>query len=535
MQKDFSVRRCFLLARACRTSRDFHTLSPTLSKHFVEFRPFSTKSGDKVAEVLVLVQALAMLACVALLSDRAAAAQPSSTRPNILFCLADDWSWPHAGAYGDKLVKTPNFDRVAREGVLFTHVFCAAPSCTPSRAAMLTGQAPHRLKAGGNLHGFLPKEFPVYPDLLESAGYVVGVQGKGWGPGDFQFGGRARNPAGPSFKSFAAFLKTVPKEKPFCFWFGSLDPHRPYVKDSGRKAGMKLEQVSVPPYLPDTPEIRGDILDYYFAVERFDREVGEILKLLDASGQLDNTLLVISGDNGWPFPRCKTNLHDSGTRQPLAARWPAKIKGGRTLDDFVSLTDLAPTFLEAAGLKALPEMTGRSFLGLLTGAENAGTRQTVFLERERHANVRKGDLGYPVRAIRTQEFLYIRNLRPERWPGGDPVMWKAVGPFGDCDNSPSKEFILSHRSEKQFARFFDLAFAKRPAEEIYDLSRDPHELNNVADQPQYGEAKKALRDQLDRWMEQTKDPRAHGGGDEFDLYPYFGDVRRIPSYGETAK
>ena len=256
-------------------------------------------------------------------------------------------------------------------------------------------------------------------------------------------------------------------------------------------------------------------------MERFDREVGEILKLLDASGQLDNTLIVISGDNGWPFPRCKTNLHDSGTRQPLAVRWPAKIKGGRTLDDFVSLTDLAPTFLEAAGLKALPEMTGRSFLGLLTGAENAGTRQTVFLERERHANVRKGDLGYPVRAIRTQEFLYIRNLRPERWPSGDPKMWKAVGPFGDCDNSPSKDFILSHRSEKQFARFFDLAFAKRPAEEMYDLSKDPHELNNVADQPQYGEAKKALRDQLDRWMEQTKDPRAHGGGDEFDLYPYF--------------
>src|SRR5437868_6924800 len=124
-----------------------------------------------------------------------------SARPNILYCLADDWAWPHAGVYGDKVIHTPNFDRVAREGVLFTHAFSAAPSCTPSRAAMLTGQAPHRLAEGANLHGFLPKHFKVYPDLLEAAGYVVGFHGNGWGPGDFKAGGRARNPAGPSFQS----------------------------------------------------------------------------------------------------------------------------------------------------------------------------------------------------------------------------------------------------------------------------------------------------------------------------------------------
>src|SRR5947209_6823779 len=386
-----------------------------------------------------------------------AAPQPDQ-RPNILYCLADDWSWPHAGFYGDKVVKTPNFDRLAREGVLFTHVFCASPSCTPSRAAMLTGQAPHRLKAGGNLLGFLPKEFPVYPDILEANGYAVGFQDKGWGPGNFQAGGRARNPAGPNFKTFAGFLKSVPKGKPFCFWFGSHDPHRAHVKGSGLKAGLNINEVTVPPYLPDTPEIRSDVLDYYFAVQRFDRDMGEILKLLESAGQLDNTLIVCSGDNGWPFPRCKTNLHDSGTRQPLAVRWPVRVKAGRVLDDFINLTDLAPTFLEAAGLKPSAEMTGRSFLGLLTGAEQAGGRQTVFLERERHANVRQGDLGYPVRAIRTKEFLYVRNLRPERWPGGDPQMWKAVGPFGDCDESPSKEFILSHRNAPGVAKFFDLAF-----------------------------------------------------------------------------
>src|ERR1051326_2014867 len=162
-----------------------------------------------------------LVVALALSNAGIAAEKAPPARPNLLFFLADDWAWPHAGAYGDKVVRTPNFDRVAREGVLFTHAFSAAPSCTPSRAAMLTGQAPHRLAEGGNLNGFLPKEFPVYPELLEQAGYVVGLSGKGWGPGNFRAGGRTRNPAGPSFKNFEEFLKVVPADKPFCFWFGS--------------------------------------------------------------------------------------------------------------------------------------------------------------------------------------------------------------------------------------------------------------------------------------------------------------------------
>jgi arylsulfatase A-like enzyme len=443
------------------------------------------------------------------------------TRPNILFCLADDWAWPHAGAYGDKVVKTPAFDRVAREGVLFTHAFSAAPSCTPSRAAMLTGQSPHRLEEGGNLHGFLPKRFPVYPNLLENAGYVVGFTGKGWGPGNFQAGGRTRNPAGPGFKDFKAFLKTVPTDKPFCFWFGSHDPHRPYDKGSGVAAGMNPRDVIVPPFWPDTSEIRSDILDYYVEVQRFDRDVGELLATIEEAGKSQNTLVVISGDNGWPFPRGKANLYDAGTRQPLAIRWPAKVKGGKTVDGFVSLADLAPTFLETAGLKPLPEMTGKSLLPLLTGKTQSG-RDMVFVERERHANVRKGDLSYPARAVRTMEFLYIRNFRPDRWPAGDPEKWKAVGPFGDCDGSPSKEFLLGHRDEPEFAKYFQLAFAKRPAEELYDLSKDLHQIINVADRAEYAATKTKLRATLDRWMTDTKDPRATSDDDPWDHYPYFG-------------
>lgn len=470
---------------------------------------------------LIVTASATLFGAVVLCADDVKA---SPKRPNILFCLADDWAWPHAGAYGDRIVQTPNFDRVARGGFLFTHAFSAAPSCTPSRAAILTGQAPHRLEAGGNLYGPLPAKFPVYPDLLEKAGYIVGLTGKGWGPGNFQSGGRSRNPAGPTFKSFKDFLTTVPDDKPFCFWFGSLDPHRPYDKDSGVASGMNPRDVQVPSDLPDTPEIRSDILDYYFEVQRFDRNVGELLAAIEAAGKADNTIVVISGDNGWPFPHGKANLYAAGTRQPLAIRWPAKLKGGRTLDAFVNLADLAPTFLEAAGLKPLPEMTGRSLLPLLAGKKQSG-RDEVFVERERHANVRKGDLSYPVRAIRTKEFLYIRNFRPDRWPAGDPEKWKSVGPFGDCDGSPSKEFVLAHRDEPKFAEFFQLAFAKRPAEELYDLSKDSHQVVNVADRAEYATAKKKLRRTLDRWMKDTKDPRATTDDDRWDRYPYPGPAR----------
>lgn len=446
---------------------------------------------------------------------------PVPKLPNVLLALGDDWGWPHSPLYGDRVVKTPTFERLAREGVLFTQAHCATPSCTPSRAAILTGQTPHRLEEGGNLWGSLPAKFPVYPDLLEKAGYHVGFERKGWGPGSLQGSGRARNPAGPQFKNFETFLGERPAGKPFCYWFGSTDPHRPYETGSGAASGMNPRDVRVPPFLPDTPEVRADILDYYFEVQRFDRETAGILKQIESAGELDNTLVVMTGDNGMPFPRAKANLYGLGTHQPLAIRWPARVKGNRVVNEFVSFTDFAPTFLDAAGLKPLPEMTGLSLLGLLTG-NTSRHRDKVFLERERHANVRRGDLGYPCRAVRTREFLYLRNLRPERWPAGDPEKYFAVGPFGDVDGSPTKDTILNQRDEAAMSRFFRLAFDKRPAEELYDLLKDPDELNNVADRPGYASAKRKLRTELDRWMKETKDPRAVSEDDRWDRYPYFG-------------
>jgi arylsulfatase A-like enzyme len=454
-----------------------------------------------------------------------AGGQESVAKPNILVFMADDWSHPHAGAYGDQVVRTPTFDRIAREGVLFRNAFVASPSCTPSRASVLTGRPVHQLEEGGNLWGFLPATFEAYPDLLEASGYVVGFTRKGWGPGDFKAGSRLRNPAGQPFVNFAAFLDQVPKGRPFAFWFGSQDPHRPYDKGAGAAAGRRVEEVVVPGFLPDTPEVRSDILDYYYEVERVDRESGEIIKALEASGQLDNTIVVFTSDNGMPFPRAKANLHDGGTHVPLAIRFPSRVQAPLVLDDFVVLTDLAPTLLEAAGLKPPPQMTGRSLLPLMAGERQAG-RDRVFLERERHAHVRRGNLSYPARAVRTKDFLYIRNLRPDRWPAGDPEMVYAVGEFGDIDGGPTKELLLARRSDPAIARFFHLATDKRPAEELYDLRTDPHQLENVAAQPAYAGQKRKLRAALDAWMRQTADPRSVKDDDRWDTYPYFGKPGR---------
>lgn len=447
----------------------------------------------------------------------------SQTRPNILFIIADDWSYPHAGIYGDKVVQTPNFDRIAREGTLFRNAYCASPSCTPSRASLLTGHAVHQLEEGGNLWGFLPKKFATYPDLLEQAGYAVGSTRKGWGPGNFQAGGFKENPAGKPYKSFDEFYDQAPKDKPFCFWFGAQDPHRPYDKDTGVQSGMKPEAVNMPPHFPDTPEVRKDILDYYFEVQRMDRDAGEIIKRLEADGKLDNTLIVWTSDNGMPFPRSKANLYNFGTHMPLAIRWPKRVKAAQIVNDYVVLTDVAPTMLEAVELKVEPSMTGRSWMRLLSGKKDLG-REQVFLERERHANVRRGDLSYPVRAIRTKDFLYIRNLRPDRWPAGDPEMYFAVGEYGDIDDSPTKQLLMNRRGDSAIERYSKLSLDKRPAEELYDLKIDPGELKNIADDKKYAGAIKKLRVALDNWMQSTGDSRANPktDNDAFDSYPYFG-------------
>jgi arylsulfatase A-like enzyme len=465
-------------------------------------------------------------------------AKVQSKPPNILFAIADDWSWPHAGAYGDPVVQTPTFDRLAEEGVLFEHAYVSSPSCTPSRAAILTGQWHWRLEESANLWSTLKASIPVYPDILEDNGYFVGFSRKGWGPGDYEVGGRSRNPAGTNFDDFDAFFSQRTDGKPFVFWFGSLDPHRPYDTGSGKASGIELGKIRLPAPFPDHEDVRSDVADYYFEVQRFDRELGEILDKIKAAGELENTLVVVTGDNGMPFPRCKSNLYDGGTRVPLVIHWPAKFPGGRKITDFVSLTDLAPTFLDLANAPVPAEMTGKSLVSILAsnqeGRVDAG-RDFVLTGKERHVPGQEApdQGGYPMRAIRTQDFLYIYNFRPDRWPAGTPNYDRAYFPgswYGDCDNGPTKTYMVENKDlDDHHRRLFELSFAKRPAEELYDLSNDPNQLSNVAENPEYDDVKARLNQQLMDALEKSKDPRL-GNADWLEEFPYYGGSPLAPGY-----
>jgi N-sulfoglucosamine sulfohydrolase len=465
---------------------------------------------------------LLLVGWMALTSARSAVAQVApDARPNIIFAIADDWGYPHAGAYGYKAAKTPTFDRLATQGMLFNRAYCAAPSCTASRGSILTGQAPHRLENGGDLWSHLPAKFTVYPDLLERAGYVVGARQKAWGPGKVI--DRPRPPAGPDFKSFDQFLKTVPTGKPFCFWFGSHDPHRPYVRAFTEKSGIDPKDVVVPPYLPDTPEVRMDIVDYLAEVQRFDTELGEVMASLKAAGKDGNTFVIVTGDNGWPWPHGKANLYDPGVHQPFVAYWPGKIKAGTRTDYLTSLTDLAPTFLAAAGVEIPKDMTGQNLLPVLLD-QNPPPRHAIFVERERHARAREENTSYPSRAVITDRYLFIRNFEPGRWPAGDPTYPGIMGMFGDIDNGPTKQELLKNRDDPNFAKFFHLATDKRAREELFDLKADPNCLNDLADNSDFQDAKKQLRSDVETWMKETADPRAANPHDDrWDKYEYHGD------------
>ncbi len=448
-------------------------------------------------------------------------------KPNIVFLIADDWSYPHAGAYGDPVVRTPTFDRLAKEGALFKNAYCASPSCSPSRASILTGRYPHQLESAGNLWSIIPDKFPNWVTILAGKGYYSGSTRKGWGPGDYLSGGYTENPAGKRYHSFKEFFEQRPKDQPFTFWFGSTDPHRDYTPNTGILTGMSLDQVVVPAFLPDLQCVRNDMLDYYFEVERFDRECGQIIAMLEKAGELDNTIIVMTSDNGMPFPRAKANVYDYGARMPLAIRWPEKIKKSMVINDFVSFVDFAPTLLSAAGLEPDPSMSGKSIWPLFSQPTESTGRDQVFLERERHANVRKGDLSYPVRAVRNHDFLYIRNLMPERWPAGDAQVHRSVGQWGDVDNSITKFLIMNmeNKNPTTGTDYFQLSFGLRPAEELYAVRDDPYQLQNLASDASHQNTLIQMRNQLQQWMEDTGDLRATD-----PTSPYWDTVKYVPTY-----
>jgi N-sulfoglucosamine sulfohydrolase len=452
-------------------------------------------------------------------------------RPNILFIIFDDWNGStHAGAYGCTWVHTPHFDRVAREGVLFNNAFTSNPKCSPCRASILTGRNTWQLKEAVSHNGLFPSGFEVYPDLLEQAGYTVGLTGKGWGPGDFKACGRTRNPAGPNFDkltqdvpaagigkndyagNFEQFLQQRPANKPFCFWMGFHEPHRAYEYKSGERHGKKLEDVVVPAFLPDTEIVRRDLLDYAVEVEWGDAQIGKALEVLQKAGELDRTLVVVTSDHGMPFPYVKGQIHEDAFHLPLAMRWGEGIKPGRVVEDFVNVRDLAPTYLEFAGLKPHDQMTGASLAAILR-SEKSGwieNRNVMLAGKERHDIGRWNDLGYPVRAIRTKDYLYVHNFHPERWPAGNPET-----DFGNCDPGPTKEVVKALGGH-----FYELAFGKRLPDELYRLSDDPECVRNLANDLAFGDVMADLRYRMMQQLKEEGDPRALGQTEIFDTYKY---------------
>lgn len=457
----------------------------------------------------------------------------SGKRPNILFFIADDWSAKHASYFGVPWLKTPHFDRVAREGVVFTNAFTSNPKCSPCRATILAGRNSWQMKEAVSHYSIMPNEFPVFPSLLEEAGYFVGLTGKGWGPGDFQSTGWKWNPAGPGFNkktykpaytgmaandysaNFADFLSQKPAEKSFCFWLGSQEPHRVYEEGSGLRAGKKLADVKVPSYWPDNSLVKSDLLDYALEVESNDQHLGLVLATLEQAGELDNTLLVVTSDHGMPFPRVKGQIYEEGFHIPLAVRLGKNIVPGRVIEDFINTRDFAPTFLELAGVKVPATMTGKSFLDVLKSGKAGvvdASRDVMVIAKERHDIGRPGDAGYPVRAIRTKDYLYVRNYTPDAWPAGMPETG-----YRDVDDSPTKTFLIS-----RFDDYYKLNFGKRPAEELFHIPTDPDCIKNLARDLTYAQVMRGLRERMEKILKDEGDPRLNGRADFFDTIQYTG-------------
>jgi len=483
-------------------------------------------------------------------------------RPNILLAISDDQSFAHTSATGCKAISTPAFDQVARSGVLLTQAFCGSPGCSPSRASLLTGRYPWQIEHAGTHASSFPAKFAVYPELLEDAGYFTGYTGKGWGPGNFKVSGRTRNPAGRAFSqiklakdvprpggasrtdyaaNFAAFLKQRPAGTPFCFWYGGFEPHRGFEAGSGAKwakdKAAKLAAVQVPAFLPDTIEIRNDILDYLLEIEHFDHHLQLMLKQLKDAGELENTLVIVTSDNGMSFPAAKANCFEYGIHMPMAISWPKKIPAGGECAELISFTDLAPTILHAAGVKQHKQMVGDNLLPLLTSKrrqhERLG-RAAVYSGRERHSSSRFGNLAYPQRAIRTAKYLLIRNFRPDRWPAGAPQKYAGdkLGPmhggYHDIDACPTLTFMINNREKPAIAPYFHNAVDKRPAVELYDIAADPGCMKNLAGDEKMAEIKAALQKQLEQFLHETADPRIIDGGDIFETYRRYSAIRRFP-------
>jgi uncharacterized sulfatase len=520
-----------------------------------------------------------------------AVARDPGRQPNILFAISDDQSFAHTSYAGCNFVNTPAFDRIASEGIYFSNCIAGSPGCAPSRSTIVTGRYHWQNEQSGQHASSWMKKYVPFIDLLENNGYVTGRTGKGVSPFYYarddsdslwrktDAGGiehssiryvkgspgdeRPADGIGPVnyFENFRYFMENVRGDNPFFFWYGAREPHRSYEQDSWKRNGKEPDDVSVPGFFPDHGIIRGDLLDYAVEIEWFDLHLQRMLTYLEDIGELDNTIVIVTSDNGMPFPRAKANGYDYGIHVPLAIRFPEEYRGGRIIDQPVSFADISPTILEITGTspEGMLPMSGKSILNILTSDKEGivdPAKKYVFSGRERHSSSRYRNRGYPQRMIRSKDYLLIWNMKPDRWPAGAPRrIAKGTGKelrpmygidengihhsewaFTDIDAAPTKSFIIEHYDDEGIKHFFELSVAKRPEFEFYDVNSDPYCLENLSGDPNYYVTEQEMKNALLNELKKSGDPRVVGPDKEiFDSYLRYSPIRDFPDPAGNKK
>lgn len=403
--------------------------------------------------------------------------------PNIIIFVADDASWRDSGIYGNQIIQTPNIDALGEGGLLFENAFLTTPQCSPSRTSILTSLYPHATGAE-DLHMPLPESIKILPGYLSEINYFTGHMLKThYGPNaDAQFDWYSENLS----EDFSRFLDEASGHS-FFLWVGFSDPHRPYGE---APEVHSPEDVIVPTYLVDNYETRKDLASYYDEISRMDGQIGLFLDELEKRNIKENTLVIYFSDNGAPFPREKGTLYDSGIKTPLIFNWPANIEAGLRYDGLTSIIDLTPTLLDIAGIEISEKMQGNSIRPVLSDTNHPG-REAVFSERNWH------DADEHMRSIRTTRYKLIRNEAYTELPHGTPA---------DIGGSPSFRSLIDVKNRGQLSFVQSRLFqVPRPRVELYDLQKDPWEVNNVAAHPDYWQLARELAAQLDEWMEKTGD------------------------------
>lgn len=463
-------------------------------------------------------------------------------KPNILICILDDAS-PHMSAYGYDWVNTPAFDKLASNGILFTNAYTPNAKCAPSRASLITGRNSWQLEEGANHVNNFPSKFKTFPEVLKENGYVTGLTGKGWGPGNpGEINGKPRILIGDEYNAiktkpwatamsnedyalnFNQFLKQT-GDNPWFFWYGAREPHRKYEYGSGVRKGKKISEIdSVPSFWPDNEVIRNDMLDYALEIEYADSHLEKMINELDKKGILDNTIIIFTSDHGMPFPRVKAQEYKYSNHVPLAIMWGKGIKNpGRTVEDMISFVDIAPTILEIAGIdyqkSGMHSSPGRSLTDIFYSKKDGQVnpnRDIVLIGKERHDYSRPKNQGYPIRGIISKDYLYLYNYDISLWPAGNPE----IG-YLDIDGSPTKTTILNLFREGKEKKYWDWSMGKRTSnEEFFNIKNDVECMNNLASNPELQAFKMKMKNRMEHMLKDQKDPRMFGNGDIFNTYGF---------------